>query len=464
MSMAGKNFDISTFASTIKPVPDSDTAWIALGDIYLNPKNFYPKPDPKALEDLAESIDANGILEPPTVVRDGEQFRLISGHSRIEAVHLLQMKAPEDPRWSKVLCRILPPMTEDQELTAVIEANRQRVKPSWILAEEADRLTKAYIRRKEAGEELPGRTRDRVAEALQVNKTKLANLSAIKNGLKVPGIIDAWKQQRIPEAAALEIARMDLNTQYRLLDWMIDKGRSYTINEVRMFRTVWGFCREKCPETAGFCPNAERMYNVCYRGGEWNCNGCCKSCLKADSCTAVCRYVKKEEPESEIKKNPAVKDPRLDCDTMVSAFCSRVKDLRVQTGLSRKEFAESIGEFPGTYSAWENASMAGSCSIPKLALCLGTTTDYLFGLTDDPNPPASMPEGQLAICGWMPGGTNPGPEPGWCVGMMPLAGMEPTPRSLWWDGTEWLFQPGGVDIRLQPLVWMRLPEYEGGNE
>ena len=462
--MAGKNFDISTFASTIKPVPDSDTAWIALGDIYLNPKNFYPKPDPKALEDLAESIDANGILEPPTVVRDGDQFRLISGHSRIEAVHLLEMKAPEDPRWSKVLCRILPPMTEDQELTAVIEANRQRVKPNWILAEEADRLTKAYTKRKEAGEALPGRIRDRVAEAMQVNKTKLANLSAIKNGLKVPGIIDAWKQQRIPEAAALEIARMDLNTQYRLLDWMIEKGRSYTINEVRMFRTVWSFCREKCPETASFCSNAERMYNACYRHGEWNCAGCCKSCLKADSCRAVCQYVKKAEPEPEIKKNPAAKDPRLAGDTMVSAFCSRVKDLRVQTGLSRKEFAESIGEYPGTYSAWENASMAGSCSIPKLALCLGTTTDYLFGLTDDPKMPAAMPEGQLAICGWMPGGTNPGPEPGWCVGMMPLAGMEPTPRSLWWDGREWLFQPGGVDIRLQPLVWMRLPEYEGGEQ
>lgn len=458
--MAGKNFDISKFASTIKPVPDSDTAWIALGDIYLNPKNFYPKPDPKALEDLAESIDANGILEPPTVVRDGEQFRLISGHSRIEAVHLLEMTAPEDPRWSKVLCRILPPMTEDQELAAVIEANRQRVKPAWILAEEAERLTKAYIRRKEAGEELPGRTRDRVAEALQVNKTKLANLSAIKNGLKVPGIIEAWKQQRIPEAAALEIARMDLNAQYRLLDWMIDKGRSYTINEVRMFKTVWSACRERCPETAGFCPNAERMYNVCYRGGEWNCAGCCKSCMKADSCTAVCQYVKKAEPEPEIKKNPAAKDPRLAGETMVSAFCKRVRELREKTGLSRKEFAESIGEYPGTYSAWENASMGGSCSIPKLALCLGTTTDYLFGLTDDPNPPASMPEGQLAICGWMPGGTNPGPEPGWCVGMMPLAGMEPTPRSLWWSGTEWLFQPGGVDIRLQPLVWMRLPEYE----
>lgn len=465
--MAGKNFDISKFASTIKPVPDSDTAWIALEDIYQNPKNFYPKPDPKAMEELMESIDANGILEPPTVVRDGEKFRLISGHSRIEAVHLLELKAPEDPRWSKVLCRVLPPMTEDQELAAVIEANRQRVKPNWILAEEADRLTKAYIKRKEAGEELPGRIRDRVAEAMQVNKTKLANLSAIKNGLKVPGIIEKWKREEIPEAAALEIARMDLNTQYRLLDWMIDKGRSYTINEVRMFKTVWSFCREKCPETAGFCPNAERMYNACYRGGEWKCNGCCKSCLKADSCTAVCQYARKAEygvgiapPPEKKTLNPAAKDPRLDYRTQVPTFCQRVRALREQTGLSRKEFAESIGEYPGTYSAWENASMGGSGSIPKLALCLGTTTDYLFGLTDDPKPPAALPQGQLSICGWMPGGTNPGAEPGWCVCLMSAYGDDPRPKAMWWNGHEWLFAPEGVSASLDPVGWMRLPEYE----
>ena len=467
--MAGKKFDISAFSGSLSGVPESDTEWIALGNIYLNPKNFYPKPDQKALEDLAESIDANGLLEPPTVVRDGDEFRLISGHSRIEAVHLLQMKAPEDPRWSKVLCRILPPMTEDQELTAVIEANRQRVKPNWILAEEADRLTKAYIRRKESGEELPGRIRDRVADAMQVNKTKLANLAVIRKGLKVPGIIQEWKENSIPEAAALEIARMDLNTQYRLLDWMIDKGRSYSINAVRMFNTIWTCCNHKCPETAGLCPNAERMYNVCYRGGNWNCSGCCKSCLKADSCTAVCDYVRKVSygagiapPPEKAAKNPALKDPRLDYRTMTPTFCKRVRELREQTGLSRKEFAESIGEYPGTYSAWENASMGGSGSIPKLALCLGTTTDYLFGLTDDPNPPQKAMDGQMMLAGWMPGGTNPGAESGWCVCQMQIDNAAPTPRALWWDGCRWKFKPDGVDVNMEPVAWMRIPSYEGG--
>lgn len=51
--------------------------------------------------------------------------------------------------------------------------------------------------------------------------------------------------------------------------------------------------------------------------------------------------------------------------------------------MSRKDFAQSINEFPGTYSACENASMCGSEKIAKLALCFGVSTDYLYGLTDD---------------------------------------------------------------------------------
>lgn len=39
----------------------------------------------------------------------------------------------------------------------------------------------------------------------------------------------------MPEAAALEIARMDDNTQYRLLDWMIDNGKPWAIKNVQEF-------------------------------------------------------------------------------------------------------------------------------------------------------------------------------------------------------------------------------------
>ncbi len=237
--MAKGKFDMSEFLTPVEGVPESDTMReIAVDDILDNPRNFYPRPDNAALAELMESIRANGLLEPPTVIAAGEgKYRLISGHSRMNAVRLLAAykDAAVAERFQRVLCRVLPDMTLEQEECAVIEANRQRIKSPALLAQEAERLTQIYIKRREAGEELPGRIRDRVAEAMQVNKTKLANLSAIKRGLKVSGIVRKWEAGDIPEAAALEIARMDDETQYRLLDWVIDNHRSYTIKDVQEF-------------------------------------------------------------------------------------------------------------------------------------------------------------------------------------------------------------------------------------
>ena len=419
--MAGKNFDISKFAASIKPVrSESDTMMeLLVDDIRDNPRNFYPTPDPQALRALMDSIRANGLLEPPTVVPsgDGQTYRLISGHSRMAAIKALR-KTETPEQWATVLCRVLPPMTEYQEQAAVIEANRQRVKSNALLAEEAARLTEAYIKRREAGEQLPGR--------------------------------------EIPEAAALLIARMDIDEQYRLLDWMIDKGRSYTINEVRKFSTCYTMTRRKCEHSGRMCENAERMYDHDYRCGEWHGSNCCLNCLDRDTCPATCKYVEKkpvEEPEKP-PLNPAVKDPRLDWRTMTPQFCGRIKALREKTGLGKKEFAQSIGEYPNTYSAWENNSMPGCDRVPKLALCFGVSTDYLYGLTDELTPP-TLPEGQLMIAGWMPGSTTPA-EPGEFAAYVDLGDGKLLKRFFDWDGQHWMM-PGGIEAQAPVVWWMRLP-------
>lgn len=415
--MAKGKFDMSEFLTPVESVPESDTTReIAVDDILDNPRNFYPRPDNAALAELMESIRANGLLEPPTVVPDTDgKYRLISGHSRMAAVRLLAANRDEAvaKQFSIVICRVLPAMTEEQELCAVIEANRQRVKSPALLAQEAERLTAMYIRRREAGENLPGRIRDRVAEAMQVNKTKLANLSAIKRGLKVPGIVRKWEAGELPEAAALEIARMDDETQYRLLDWVIDSGCAWTINNVREFSVCWTLFRHECPDAKGFCTNARRMYQQKFRGGVLRgCSGCCRTCLGRDTCSIACRFVLAERPAGGIAPppqktptNPAINNPRL--KGLTQRFCARVKALREATGLTRKEFAASIGEYPATYSAWENNSLAGAGALPKLALTLGTTLDYLCGLTDDPsrNKAVSSPE-------WLPLDAEHWPEEG----------------------------------------------------
>lgn len=436
---------------------------IPVDDIRDNPRNFYPTPDPQTLRALADSIRANGLLEPPTVVPAGDgTYRLISGHSRLAAIRSMWEDGTEEDRarFSKILCRVLPPMSEGQEQAAVIEANRQRVKSNALLADEAARLTEAYIKRREAGEQLPGRIRDYVAEALQVKATKVANLSAIKKGLKVPGIVRKWEAGDIPEAAALEIARMDIEEQYRLLDWTIEgESHYYSIRDVKMFHTLWTMFPHNCPESSGLCPNAGPMYDRFYTYGALNnCAGCCRWCNKRDTCKTVCKYCKPEtqpEPEPEAPAvNPAAKDPRLDYKVMVPTFCQRVKELRIQTGMTRKEFAQSIDEFPGTYSACENASMCGSEKIAKLALCFGVSTDYLYGLTDDPTPP-TLPEGQLMIAGWMPGSTNPA-EPGEFAAYVDLGDGKLVKRFFDWDGQHWMM-PGGIEAQAPVIWWMRLP-------
>ena len=301
-------FDISKFAATA-PLPASDAEGmreIPVENIVDNPKNFYPKPDTEASRALMESIEANGLLEPPTVVPDENgRYRLISGHSRMSAIRRLRnldcSRVTVTHRWDTVLCRVLEPMSEEAELAAVIEANRQRVKSPALLADEAARLEAAYIKRQEAGEQLPGGIRAAVAKALQINQTKVSNLKAIKAGLKVPGIIRRWEADELPEAAALVIAKMDIDQQYRLTDWIIDNKKSWNIRDVQMFKNLWTLCRHDCPETAGLCPNAERMVRDRLRGSEFHCAGCCDQCRGRDTCSTCCDHVRAQRAATEPK-------------------------------------------------------------------------------------------------------------------------------------------------------------------
>lgn len=227
-------FDISKFAEDMS-VPDSGTMReIALSELIPNPNNFYPEPQGRELDELISSLLANGLLEPLTVVPAATKgkFRVISGHSRLTA---LRYAAQQDARLKVVPCRVLPPMSDAQEMCALIEANRQRIKSAALLAQEAKQLTELYRRRKEAGEELPGRIRDRVAAALKVSATKLGNVSAIENGLKLPALRDLWASGIIPEDAALEIARMNEGDQHELHVWVTELKKPWAVKTVREF-------------------------------------------------------------------------------------------------------------------------------------------------------------------------------------------------------------------------------------
>ena len=203
---------------------------IALDDIWQNPLNFYGIRD---VEELAESIKLNGLMDPLVVypMANGK-FRLISGHRRWAALHTINAET--------ALCRVVAkPESDAAETLMLIQANSTgRVLTPLEIAMQAEKMTAALIQRRKEGVEFSGRTRDIVADALGISPTALARKKVIKDKLAVPGFIQAWDKGKLPEAAAYELAQLPRDDQYRALDLIIDAGKSYESVDIKTVQKI----------------------------------------------------------------------------------------------------------------------------------------------------------------------------------------------------------------------------------
>lgn len=219
-----KKFNLAEF------LPEEDAAsspmeitWVPLQKIDANWKNFYSVDINE--QDLAESIEVSGLLTPLGVVRkDGGHYKLISGHRRWRALKYLHDTRPDGrERWAEIPCVVYDsPADADREELMLIHANAQRIKTAQELATEARKLTEILVRMKEGGAELPGRMRDRVAEALQVSSTRLARLDAIEKNLTYPGWRQKWDAKKLGESVAYRLSQLDYSQQMNAADYVID--------------------------------------------------------------------------------------------------------------------------------------------------------------------------------------------------------------------------------------------------
>jgi ParB family transcriptional regulator, chromosome partitioning protein len=102
-----------------------DVGMMPLADVLGRPGGLDTRePKPEAVEALAESIDALGLLEPLVVDRLGA---LLAGKTRLLALRRLQRKAPE--RWDRVPVRRMPFIAADEPAAALaveVAENEQR--------------------------------------------------------------------------------------------------------------------------------------------------------------------------------------------------------------------------------------------------------------------------------------------------------------------------------------------------
>lgn len=220
-----KKFNLADYVETPdrSKVDRMEITPIPIQLIDANWQNFYSVDVNE--EDLAESIEVSGLLTPLGVIRkDGGHYKLISGHRRWRALKYLHDCRPGGrEKYAAIPCVVYDsPMDADREELMLIHANAQRIKTGAELTKEAEKTTAILTRLKENGAELPGRMRDRVAEALKISSTRLARLDAIKNNLTYPGWAQKWEKNEITEAVAYRLSQLDYSQQMHTADWVID--------------------------------------------------------------------------------------------------------------------------------------------------------------------------------------------------------------------------------------------------
>jgi ParB family transcriptional regulator, chromosome partitioning protein len=165
--------------------------------------------DLEALRELADSIKANGLLQPITVRPLGSgQYQIVAGERRWRA-HCLLHKAGE-PAGAKVLCHVKKMDEQTRDIQAIIE-NLQRVDVTPL--EEAD----AFARLVDAG-----------MTAAEISAKTGAALFRVKWRLQLrnlePSIRKLLEAGQIDRQAAMEIARLDSHQEQLRMLRLVNRG------------------------------------------------------------------------------------------------------------------------------------------------------------------------------------------------------------------------------------------------
>lgn len=198
-----------------------------INDLVPSSGNFYSVDN---IEELKTSIEMFGVLQNLTVKpRENGKYEIISGHRRHKAcVELVREGKTE---FEYIPCGVQTEQDEIKERILLIMTNSTaRELSDWEKMKQAEELRKNFEELKKR-ENLTGRVRDYVAEALNTSPTQIARLNAIDNNL-TPEFKEEFKEGKIGTSAAYELSGLTEEQQKQAYSDYQEKG-NISANEIK---------------------------------------------------------------------------------------------------------------------------------------------------------------------------------------------------------------------------------------
>lgn len=416
--MAKNAFNLGDYlkAGEIAPVvSDSDTApKVELIDIDLidsNDANFYELTN---LEPLMDSIAMDGIQQPLIVTDSTEapdRVLLISGHRRREAVKRL-VNDPAEPRpdLRKVPCiRRTYSSPAMAELQLIYANSTARILSPAELSKQAERVEALFYQLKSEGREFPGRMRDHVAAACNASASKLARLKVIKKRLE-PEFLQEFESGGLSEDAAYKIAQgMDAETQQYVIDARTESmPLGLKMPTAIVERIIEGFGKLPSKKCA-MCPKekCDAMESMELRTALIDnpyacpCNGC-YDCIYGWSCKYACSLQKERVTAKRAREAEQAEAARVESEAKGREFAAenralaqRLKkvcggDLSMLDEYYVFDVDDLKDALSGKVTDYRLSNSIDVTELVEVAQGLNTSTDYILGLTDCPQPYESM--------------------------------------------------------------------------
>lgn len=200
---------------------EKDAAAATTADIYdLIPSkdNFYSVED---VQDLKQSIELLGILQPLLVTdEENGKRRIIAGHRRRLAI--MQLVDEGKDRFRYVPIMVKPTKNAILDRLALIMTNRFREKTDWEKMTESIE-TEKLVQELKTQMDIPGRTRDLLAEIIDTSPATLGRYKTIYNNLAAE-LMAEFKAGKIGVSVTYEISQLEKEWQLRTLEIFREKG------------------------------------------------------------------------------------------------------------------------------------------------------------------------------------------------------------------------------------------------